>query len=50
MYVKKLVKVSRSHYALIPSILLQILGINPKEDEISISLDGKKIILEKVEK
>lgn len=50
MYIKKLVKVSRSYYALIPSIILQLLGINPKEDEIAISLEGKKIIIEKIEK
>ncbi|MFA7657899.1 MAG: hypothetical protein WCY19_00525 [Candidatus Gastranaerophilaceae bacterium] len=42
MYIKKLVKVSRSYYALIPSIILQLTGINPQKDEISISLDGKK--------
>lgn len=50
MYIKKLVKVSRSYYALIPSIILQLLGIDPKEDKIAISLEGKKIIIEKVEK
>lgn len=50
MYIKKLVKVSRSYYALIPSIILQLLEINPKEDEVAISLEGKKIIIEKVEK
>lgn len=50
MYIKKLVKVSRSYYALIPSIILQLIGIDPKEDNIAISLEGKRIIIEKVEK
>lgn len=49
MYIKKLVKVSRSYYALIPSIILQLIGINPEKDKVAISLDGKKIIIEKVE-
>lgn len=49
MYIKKLVKVSRSYYALIPSIILQLLEINPEKDKIAISLEGKKIIIEKTE-
>lgn len=50
MYIKKLIKVGRSYYALIPSVLLQLLSIKPDEDEIKISLEGNKIIFEKVEK
>lgn len=50
MYIKKLVKVGRSYYALIPSVLLQLLNIKPDEDEIKITLEGNKIIFEKIEK
>ncbi len=50
MYIKKLVKVGRSYYALIPSILLQLLSIDPQNDEIKMTLDGNKIIFEKSEK
>ncbi|MBR1424670.1 hypothetical protein IJ579_03815 [bacterium] len=50
MYIKKLVKVGRSYYALIPSILLQLLSIDPSKDEVKMSLEGNKIIFEKAEK
>lgn len=50
MYIKKLIKVGRSYYALIPSVLLQLLSINPETDEIKMSIEGNKIIFEKVEK
>ncbi|MBQ8459624.1 hypothetical protein IJ541_05935 [bacterium] len=50
MYIKKLVKVGRSYYALIPSILLQLLNIDPAKDDVKMSLEGNKIIFEKAEK
>lgn len=50
MYIKKLVKVGRSYYALIPSVLLQLLSIKPDEDELKITLEGERIVFEKVKK
>ena len=50
MYIKKLIKIGRSYYALMPSVLLQLLSINPDNDEMKITLEGDKIILEKVKK
>ena len=50
MYIKKLIKIGRSYYALMPSVLLQLLSINPDNDEMIITLEGDKIILEKVKK
>ena len=46
MYIKKLIKIGRSYYALMPSVL----SINPDNDEMKITLEGDKIILEKVKK
>ena len=48
--IKKLIKIGRSYYALMPSVLLQLLSINPDNDEMKITLEGDKIILEKVKK
>ncbi len=50
MYIKKLIKIGRSYYALMPSVLLQLLSINPDNDEMKITLEGDKIILEKLKK
>ena len=50
MYVKKLIKVGRSYYALIPSVLMQLLNINPEKDEIKMSIEGNKIVFEKYKK
>jgi len=50
MYIKKLIKVGRSYYALMPAVLLQLLSINPETDEIKMSIDKDKIIFEKAEK
>ena len=47
MYQKKLVKVSKSYYALIPAVVLKLLGINPDKDEIVMSIDNERIIIEK---
>ena len=50
MYIKKLIKIGRSYYDLMPSVLLQLLSINHDNDEMKITLEGDKIILEKVKK
>ncbi len=47
MYKKKLVKVSKSYYALIPAVVLKMLNINPDKDEILMSIENNKIIIEK---
>ena len=49
MYIKKLIKIGRSYYALIPSVLLKLLSINPDSDNIKITIENNKIIFEKVE-
>jgi len=49
MYVKKLIKIGRSYYALIPSVLLQLLSIDPDKDQMKITLEENKIIFEKTE-
>jgi len=50
MYVKKLLKIGRSYYALIPSVLIQLLNIDPESDEIEMKIEGDKIIFEKRKK
>ena len=50
MYQKKLVKVSKSYYALIPSVILKLLNISPDKDEIIMNIENNRIIIEKAEK
>ena len=49
MYIKKLIKIGRSYYALLPSVLLKLLSINPDNDNVKITIENNKIIFEKVE-
>ena len=44
---KKFVKLGRSWGMIIPPWFLQVLGIDPQKDEVKLSIDGKKIIIEK---
>lgn len=50
MYIKKLLKIGRSYYALIPSVLIQLLNIDPDKDEIEMKIEGEKIVFEKHKK
>ena len=50
MYQKKLVKVSKSYYALIPPVILKLLNISPDKDEIIMNIENNRIIIEKAEK
>ena len=44
---KKFVKLGRSWGMIIPPWFLQVLNIDPNSDEVKLSIDGKKIIIEK---
>lgn len=44
---KKFVKLGRSWGMIIPPWFLQVLNIDPNNDEVKLSIDGKKIIIEK---
>lgn len=47
MIEKKFVKLGRSWGIIIPPVILQLLRIDPKEDEVVIKIEDNKIILEK---
>ncbi len=44
---KKFVKLGRSWGMIIPPWFLKILDINPEEDEMSLSVDKNRIVIEK---
>ena len=44
---KKFVKLGRSWGMIIPPWFFQVLNIDPNNDEVKLSIDGKKIIIEK---
>ena len=45
---KKFVKLGRSWGMIIPPWIIKVLGIDPEKDTMSISIDKKKIIIEKI--
>jgi hypothetical protein len=44
---KKFVKLNKSWALIIPPVILQLIKINPEEDNVTISIDGEKIVIEK---
>lgn len=44
---KKFVKLGRSWGIIVPPILLQLLKINPQQDEMVMTIENEKIILQK---
>jgi antitoxin component of MazEF toxin-antitoxin module len=47
MIEKKFIKLGRSWGIIIPSVVLQLLKINPEKETVNISIDNEKIIIEK---
>jgi len=48
MIEKKFVKLGRSWGIIIPSVILQLLKINPEKEKVSLSIENEKIIIEKI--
>ncbi len=47
---KKFVKLGRSWGMIIPPWIIKLLDINPEQDTMNISIDKKRIIIEKAKK